>query len=90
MNPAFESVTQPVPGPVLCKDPLHVRLPMFARGCSCRIPWPNKPGAGCYPAVLHDLVVSCLQADPQRRPSVPLLLQQIDDLLSQPDAALAV
>lgn len=63
---------------------------MFAPGCSCRIPWPNKPGAVRYPAALHDLVVSCLQADPVRRPSVPQLLQQTDDLLSQLDAALAV
>lgn len=71
---------------------LHVFLPATAPApvfmllccCSCRIPWPTKPGAHRYPEALHKLVGFCLQVDPARRPTVSQVLQYVDDMLSQP------
>lgn len=54
--------------------------------CSCHVPWPTKPGALRYPDVLHNLVSFCLSVDPDRRPFVSRVLEQVDDLLSRPDA----
>jgi hypothetical protein len=75
-------------GPVLTCCCLYWRALLSC--CSCRIPWPTKPGVHRYPEPLHKLVGFCLQQDPARRPSVSQLVQQVDDLLSQPDALLAL
>lgn len=50
---------------------------------SCRIPWPASTAPRAYPDPLHQLVCFCLEVDPARRPSVPQVLQRVDDLLAQ-------
>lgn len=50
---------------------------------NCRIPWPASTAPHAYPDALHKLVTLCLEVDPTRRPSVPQVLQRVDDLLAQ-------
>jgi hypothetical protein len=50
---------------------------------SCKVPWPSSAPPR-YPLSLRELVTDCLRVDAWRRPTLPQLLERVDDLLAGP------